>query len=553
MAFWLRGGCDVRPHGGPGGGSQPPDGYPCPVTEQTTEQAGGLQAPEETDHLPEQVRVRADKRRRLLDSGVDPYPVTLPITTTIADVRARYDALETGEETTDEVGVAGRVMYLRNTGKLCFVTLQDGEGNRLQAMLSRAAVGEEALAAFKTDVDLGDHLFVHGHVGKSRRGELSVFADAWQMAAKALRPLPKTYENEAGEQVALSEEGRVRRRHLDLIMRPAARQMVRTRSAVMRSLRRSLDERGFLEIETPMLQVQPGGAAARPFVTHMNAYDVDLYMRIAPELFLKRAVVGGVEKVFEINRNFRNEGADSTHSPEFSMLEAYEAYGSYDTMAELTRDLIQRAALDGLRRHHASPSTTAPSTTSAASGRRSPCSGPCRRRWARRSPRPRPRPRCARTPSGSASRSCRTTPTASSSRSCGSTWSPTTSTRPPSSATSRSTPPRSPARTAPSPGEVEKWDLYVRGFELATAYSELVDPVVQRERFEAQALAAAKGDPEAMVLDEDFLEAMEQGMPPAGGMGMGIDRLLMALTGRGIRETITFPLVKRALTPPGPE
>src|SRR5690606_27761016 len=199
---------------------------------------------------------------------------------------------------------------------------------------------------FKADVDVGDHLFVRGRVIASRRGELSVFADSYRLAAKALRPLRKTYETESGEQVALSEEGRVRRRHLDLIMRPAAREMVRTRAAVVKSLRRTLDEREFVEIETPMLQVQPGGAAARPFVTHMNAYDVDLYLRIAPELFLKRAVVGGIDRVFEINRNFRNEGADSSHSPEFSMLEAYEAYGSYDTMAELTRSLVQQAALD---------------------------------------------------------------------------------------------------------------------------------------------------------------------------------------------------------------
>ncbi|HLS73820.1 MAG TPA: amino acid--tRNA ligase-related protein, partial [Actinomycetaceae bacterium] len=302
---------------------------------------------EELDQdLPEQVRIRAEKRARLLAQGTDPYPVTLPITTSIAAVREKYAGLAAGEETEDVVGLAGRVMYLRNTGKLCFATLQDGEGRRLQAMLSLAEVGQEALEAFKTDVDLGDHLFVRGRVIASRRGELSVFADSYRIAAKALRPLPKTYESEDGEQVALSEEGRVRRRHLDLIMRPAAREMVRTRAAVVKSLRRSLDAREYVEIETPMLQIQPGGAAARPFVTHMNAYDVELYLRIAPELFLKRAVVGGIEKVFEINRNFRNEGADSSHSPEFAMLEAYEAYGSYDTMAVLTRELVQQAALD---------------------------------------------------------------------------------------------------------------------------------------------------------------------------------------------------------------
>ncbi|MFC7407062.1 lysine--tRNA ligase [Georgenia alba] len=511
------------------------------MTEQTTEPT--LPATDDDSDVPEQVRVRTEKRDRLLAAGVDPYPVTLPITTTIAVVRDEFGHLAAGEETETVVGVAGRVMYLRNTGKLCFVTLQDGTGNRLQAMLSLAEVGEEALAAFKSDVDLGDHLYVHGRVIASRRGELSVFADSYRIAAKSLRPLPKTYETADGETVALSEEGRVRRRHLDLIMRPAARDMVRTRAAVVRSLRETLDARGFLEVETPMLQIQPGGAAARPFVTHMNAYDVDLYLRIAPELFLKRAVVGGIEKVFEINRNFRNEGADSTHSPEFAMLEAYEAYGNYDTIGALTRELVQQAALDAF----------GSTTVTLEDGTEYDVGG----EWESVSLYP------------------------SLSEALGEEVTPQT---PVDALTAHAervgvelaphyTPGKIveeiwehlvgdslvgpvfvrdyPVDTSPLvrahreiPGVVEKWDLYVRGVELATGYSELVDPVVQRERFEAQALAAAAGDPEAMVLDEDFLEAMEQGMPPTGGMGMGIDRILMALTGRGIRETITFPLVK---------
>ncbi len=499
---------------------------------------------EELDHdVPEQVRIRAEKRARMLAAGVDPYPVTVPVTTTIAAVRAKHEGLEPGEETDDVVGVAGRVMYLRNTGKLCFVTLQDGEGTRLQAMLSRAEVGEEALASFKSDVDLGDHLFVHGRVIASRRGELSVFADSYRIAAKALRPLPKTYETEDGEQVALSEEGRVRRRHLDLIMRPAAREMVRTRSAVVRSLRRSLDARDFLEIETPMLQVQPGGAAARPFVTHMNAYDMDLYLRIAPELFLKRAVVGGIEKVFEINRNFRNEGADSSHSPEFAMLEAYEAYGSYDTMAELTRSIVQQAALDAF----------GSTTVRLADGAEYELGG----EW----------DEISLYPSLSAALGEEVTPDTpmeqleryaerfdipiaphyTPGKVVEEVWEHLVGDHLQAPTFVRDYPvDTSPLTRAHRsiPGVVEKWDLYVRGFELATAYSELVDPVVQRERFEAQALVAAAGDPEAMRVDEDFLEAMEQGMPPSGGMGMGIDRLLMALTGHGIRETITFPLVK---------
>ncbi|HLS48559.1 MAG TPA: lysine--tRNA ligase [Actinomycetaceae bacterium] len=495
------------------------------------------------DDQPEQIRIRADKRQRLIDAGIDPYPVTLPVTTTIPQVRTQFITLGAGEETDVEVGVAGRVMYLRNTGRLCFATLQDGAGHQLQAMVSQAEVGEEALAAFKSDVDLGDHLFVRGRVISSRRGELSVMADSYQLAAKALRPLPKTYENEDGEQVALSEESRVRRRHLDLIMRPAARDMVRRRSAVVRSLRRSLEARDFIEIETPMLQIQPGGAAARPFVTHMNAYDLDLYLRIAPELFLKRAVVGGIDRVFEINRNFRNEGADSSHSPEFAMLEAYEAYGSYDTMAALTRDIVQAAAKEAF----------GSTTVTLEDGAQYDLGG----EWAELS----------LYESLSGALGVEVTPDTNRDELLG------FAERHELEVAPHYTPGKIveelwellvgdhlyaptfvrdyPVDTSPltrahrtKAGVVEKWDLYVRGFELATAYSELVDPVVQRERFEAQALVAAAGDPEAMLVDEDFLEAMEQGMPPAGGMGMGIDRLLMALTGKGIRETITFPLVK---------
>lgn len=493
--------------------------------------------PAATDDLPEQMRVRREKRDRLLEQGVEPYPVSLPVTHSIAEVRAGYEHLEAGQETDDVVGVAGRVVFLRNTGKLCFVTLQDGEGRRLQAMLSLKEVGEESLASFKTDVDLGDHLFVHGRVGASRRGELSVFADTWTLAAKALRPLPVLHKD-------LSEEARVRQRYVDLIARPAAREMVRTRAGVVRSMRDNFHDRGFLEIETPMLQTIASGASARPYRTHMNAYDIDLFLRIAPELFLKRAVVGGIEKVFEINRNFRNEGADSTHSPEFAMLEAYEAYGDYNTIGALTQDLVQKAALDVL-------GTT---TVTLPDGEEYELGG----EWAQ------------------------LTMYGSLSEAIGEEITPETTVEHLLALAEKaeiSVDPKKtnhgklveelwehhvgddlyaptfvrdfPVETSPLvrahrtiPGVVEKWDLYVRGFELATGYSELVDPVVQRQRFEDQARLAAAGDDEAMALDEDFLTAMEHAMPPSGGMGMGVDRLLMALTGLGIRETILFPLVK---------
>ena len=489
--------------------------------------------------LPEQMRVRRAKRDRMLAEGREPYPVGVPVTHTIAEVRAEHPDLVAGDETADVVGVAGRVVFLRNTGKLCFVAVQDGAGERLQVMLSLAAAGAESLETFKTDVDLGDHLYAHGRVVSSRRGELSVMADEWRLAAKALRPLPVLHKE-------LSEEARVRNRSVDLIVRPAARDMVRVRAEVVRSLRENFHQRSFVEVETPMLQTLHGGAAARPFVTHMNAFDIDLFLRIAPELFLKRAVVGGVDRVFEINRNFRNEGADWAHSPEFAMLEAYEAYGDYDTMAALTQDLVQTAARDAL----GGTLVTMPDGTEYDLGGE----------WAT----------LGLYPSLSAA--------------IGEEITPQTSVAHLMTLVERFDLQVDPARqnhgklveelwehhvghalhaptfvrdfpveTSPLtrdhrtiPGVVEKWDLYVRGFELATAYSELVDPVVQRQRFEAQARLAAAGDDEAMQLDEDFLVAMEHAMPPAGGMGMGIDRLLMALTGLGIRETILFPLVRPA-------
>nr|WP_205708531.1 lysine--tRNA ligase [Kineococcus siccus] len=487
--------------------------------------------------MPEQVRVRRDKRDRMLAAGVEPFPVSVPRTTSLAAVRTGWAHLAPGEETTDLVGVTGRVVYQRGTGKLAFATLQEGDGTRLQVMVSLAGVGEDALAAWKSDVDLGDLVFVHGAVISSRRGELSVLADAWRMASKALRPLPVLHRE-------LSEETRVRQRYVDLIVRDEARVTVRARSAVVRSLRRTLEDRDFLEVETPMLQVQHGGASARPFVTHSNAFDTDLFLRIAPELFLKRCVVGGIERVFEINRNFRNEGADSTHSPEFAMLEAYEAWGDYDSIGALTKDLVQTAAqqafgtqvvtlADGSEYDVGGEWTSIgmyPSLSESLGEEITP-----------QTPVAQLQAVAARL--GVAVDEARWTH--------GKLVEELWEHRIADSLHAPTFVRDFPVETSPltrahrsAEGVVEKWDLYVRGFELATGYSELVDPVVQRERFEEQARLASLGDDEAMRIDEDFLRAQEHAMPPSGGMGMGIDRLLMALTGLGIRETILFPLVK---------
>ncbi|MEU8284448.1 lysine--tRNA ligase [Micromonospora sp. NPDC048905] len=488
------------------------------------------------DDLPEQMKVRREKRDRMLAEGIEPYPVGFARTATLAQIRSRYADLPTDTATGDQVAVTGRVIFVRNTGKLCFATLRDGDGTELQAMLSLDRVGPERLEAWKRLVDLGDQVGVTGEVITSRRGELSVLAQQWDMTAKALRPLPVAHK-------PLSEEARVRQRYVDLIVRPQARDMVRTRAAAVRSLRDSLHGQGFIEVETPMLQLLHGGATARPFVTHSNALSTDLYLRIAPELFLKRAVVGGVDRVFEINRNFRNEGVDSSHSPEFAMLETYQAYGDYDTIGELTRNLVQQAAI----------AVSGSMVVTHADGREFDLGGEWR----------------SVTLFGVLSEALGEEVTVRTDRSrlveyadkvglaVDPKWGPgklaeelfeelvVPSLVAPTFVRDY------PEETSPltrghrsEPGLAEKWDLYVLGFELGTGYSELVDPVVQRERLVAQAQLAARGDDEAMRLDEDFLRAMEYGMPPSGGMGMGIDRMLMALTGLGIRETILFPLVR---------
>ena len=488
----------------------------------------------EVEDLPEQISVRMAKREKLIEQG-DAYPVSVPITHTIAEVRNAHPDLEIDAQTGIKVGVAGRVVFARNTGKLCFATLQSGEGDRIQAMISLDKVGEESLENYKELVDLGDHLFVSGEVITSKRGELSILADSWLMAAKTIRPMPNMHNE-------LSEEFRVRHRYLDLIVRDRAREVVRIRSQVMQSLRKTFTEHSFLEVETPMLQTIHGGASARPFKTHMNAFDMDLYLRIAPELFLKRAVVGGIERVYEINRNFRNEGADSTHSPEFAMLEAYQAYGDYNSIADLTQKLIQNAAQDVFGTQVVSLEEDEVNDLSGS--------------W----------DRISMFESLSKAAGVEITPETSiqelkkladsveieidhplHGKYVEELWEHFVK----PSLVKPTFVMDFPVDTSPltrdhrdKPGVVEKWDLYIRGYEQATGYSELIDPVIQRERFVAQASLGQSGDPEAMKLDEEFLKALEFGMPPSGGMGMGIDRLLMSLTGLGIRETILFPLVK---------
>ena len=491
--------------------------------------------------LNEQMVVRRAKRQRLLDEGREAYPAGGRRTHTLEQIREAYAHLEAGEETQDVVGIAGRVIFVRNTGKLCFATLQEGIGTRLQVMLSLAEVGEEALEDWKASVDLGDHVFVTGRVIQSRRGELSIMATSWEMASKALRPLPVFHKE-------TSEEFRVRQRYADLIVRQEARDMVRTRSVITRSIRHTLEDAGYLEIETPVLQLIHGGAHARPFKTHLNAFDQPMTLRIALELNLKKAVVGGVDKVFELGRIFRNEGVDSTHSPEFTMLEAYESYGDQFSMADIMRKLYLNAAdAIGSRQITVAPDTDGEDPTvidldgewtwlpvyegvSAAVG-------------------------IEITPDTSledltaiaAKHEVEIDPKWTAGKVvmelCGELVEPHLIQ--PTFLCDFPAIAQPLARlNSEDPRKVLAWDLIIGGVERGTAFTELVDPVIQRDVLTAQSLMAAGGDPEAMQLDEDFLRALEYGAPPMGGLGLGLDRMVMLFTGAGIRETILFPLLK---------
>ncbi|MEV7687558.1 bifunctional lysylphosphatidylglycerol synthetase/lysine--tRNA ligase LysX [Streptomyces bungoensis] len=475
--------------------------------------------------LPDQVRVRHRTLGRLRATGTDPYPVGVPAPT------HALAAVPRGQDVT----VAGRVMLVRDFGGLVFAVLRDWSGDH-QLALTRDAC-PAALDRFRTDTDIGDQITATGRAGLSDRGEPTVFVTSWQLTGKCLRPLPDKRRG------LTDPEARVRHRHLDLVTRPDARQVVRARSAAVQALRQGLLDRGYLEVETPVLQQIHGGANARPFTTHSNAYDLDLHLRIAPELYLKRLCVGGLEKVFELGRTFRNEGVSYKHNPEFTMLEAYQAYADYEVMLDLARELIQAAATAAFG-----------APVARKDGREYDISGT----WP------------VKTVYGALSEVLEEeigpgTELLRLHRLCDRTGVPYTADDGPGDVAlemyERLVEVRTgtptfykdfPTGVSPltrqhraDPRLAERWDLVAFGTELGTAYSELTDPVEQRRRLTAQSLLAAGGDPEAMELDEDFLDALEYAMPPTGGLGLGVDRLVMFLTGLTIRDTLPFPLVRR--------
>jgi len=490
--------------------------------------------------ISQQQQVRLDKLSRLAAAGRSGYPAGVPRDRDIAEVRRQFCQLPADTRTGVEVSVAGRVRALRDFGGLSFAVLQDGD-SRIQAMLSTDCLGADEHRLLRSTLDLGDYLSVTGEVLTSRTGELSVRAESWQLAAKCLRPLPDTHAGFA------DPDARVRQRYLDLIVNSDALELLVKRSSAVRELRQAFGRRGFLEVETPMLQAVHGGANARPFVTLINAYDATLYLRIAPELYLKRLCVGGMRRVFELNRNFRNEGADATHNPEFTSVEAYQAYADYLEMRTLTRELILEVATAV----HGRPVALRPGPDS------QPIEIDLSGSWE------------SITVHQAVSRACSATVTPDTGLA-----ELTALCRQHAVALPVDPSPGRlvtelyealvekqtveptfyldfPVETSPltrchrdDPRLAERWDLVAFGTEIGTAYSELVDPVDQRNRLTEQSLRAADGDPEAMQVDEGFLTALEYAMPPTGGLGLGVDRLVMMLLGASIRQTLAFPFVR---------
>jgi lysyl-tRNA synthetase, class II len=477
---------------------------------------------------------RLKKLAALKALGVDPYPYEWPVGAEAQALDERYAALPADAVTEDRVRIAGRIRAIRNSGM--FIDLHDASG-KIQVFSDRKALDAKTGAVLDL-LDLGDIIGVEGIVRRTRRGELTVNARAIAVLAKALLPLPEKYHGLA------DLETRYRQRYLDLIMNEPSREVLRKRSRIIAALRRRLIERGFLEVETPMLHVIPGGATAKPFVTHHNALDMELYLRIAPELHLKRLLVGGLsEKLFEINRNFRNEGISPRHNPEFTSLELYQAYVDYTAMMELTETLIgdiAREVLGETRIHYGDraielappwPRHSMAELVKRETGVDFPAI------LADEDARAAARRLGAELPDGA--QWGRALEAVFAARVEAKLVQPIHVTGFPREISPLAKTDRH------DPRLTERFETYINGWEVANAFSEINDPLDQQQRFEAQMAERARGDEEAQRLDADYVAALEYGMPPAGGLGIGIDRLVMLLTDSpSIRDVIAFPTMR---------
>jgi lysyl-tRNA synthetase, class II len=484
--------------------------------------------PESSSDLLAERRAKLD---RLREGGIEPFPHAFPDRTEIAAVREAHEGIEPGVETSERYRIAGRLSARRGHGKASFLDLRDGTGQiQVQGRVDELGEAYEGLLA----VDIGDIVGVEGTVFASKRGELSIRADAWELLSKSLRPPPEKFHG------LEDVETRYRRRELDLMANAETRDLFLKRARTIAEIRRWFDGRGFVEVETPVLQPLYGGALARPFTTHHNALDRDLYLRIATELYLKRLVVGGIDKVYELGKDFRNEGISQKHNPEFTMLEWYEAYADYEGVAVELEGLVSAVAKAVLG-----------TTQLEREGETIELAPPWRRVTLRDAIKEQTGIDVAKHPSReqlAEAMGSKADPEEGWGKLVDGLLSkeveptliqPTFVTDYPVELSPFA------KRHRSEEGVVERWEAFVGGIEIANAFTELNDPDEQRRRFEAQGEETARGDEETQPYDEAFVEALEQGMPPTGGAGLGIDRLVMILTGaKTLREVVLFPAMR---------